>query len=160
MRYVIREKLFHLTEDSTITNESGQAMYQVQGQFLSIHHRLIIRDMNGTEAASVYKHLISLTPTFEITRNGQDFAEVRKKFFSPFIDRFTVDIPGLNDLEIEGSIFEHEYTIRSSGQEIAKITKAWLSLEATYGVEIAANQDDVLILACVLALDLSEDSEH
>jgi uncharacterized protein YxjI len=30
----------------------------------------------------------------------------------------------------------------------------------TYAVDVAAGQDDLLILACVLALDLAEDRER
>ncbi len=58
------------------------------------------------------------------------------------------------------SLFEHEYTISRGGQVVAEVSKQWFSLTDTYGVDIAAGQDDPLILACVLALDLAEDREH
>src|SRR5256885_4938195 len=107
MRYLIREKLFRLGEDSTILTETGEPIFEVDGKVLSLHHRLIIRDRNGNEVASVHQRLIALRPTYEITRGGQDIAEVRKHLISPFVDRFTVDIPGPNDLHMTGSIFEH-----------------------------------------------------
>ena len=160
MRYVIREKIFRLTEDSVITDDAGHPVWHVDGKMFSLHSRLFIRDQAGNEMAQVYRRLIALTPTFEITRQGQEFAEIRKHFFSPFIDRYTIDIPGPDDFEVTGSLLEHEYTISRGGQVVATITKQWLSLAATYGVEIAPGQDDVLILAAVLALDLAEDSEH
>ncbi len=87
-------------------------------------------------------------------------AEVRKHLISPFVDRFTVDIPGPNDLHITGSLFEHEYTFSQNGMAVATVSKRWFSLTDTYGVDIAPGQDDLLILACVLALDLAEDSER
>jgi uncharacterized protein YxjI len=71
-----------------------------------------------------------------------------------------VDIPGPDDLEVQGNFLEHEYTIARGGQVIATASKRWISLTATYGVDIAPGQDDVLILASVLALDLVEDEEH
>src|SRR2546430_1832133 len=110
MRYLIREKFFRLGEDSTIMNEAGQPILEVDGKVLSLHNRLIVRDMNGNEVAGVHRKLIALRPTYEITRGGQEYAEVRKHLISPFVDRFTVDIPGPDDLEITGSIFEHEFT--------------------------------------------------
>jgi uncharacterized protein YxjI len=43
---------------------------------------------------------------------------------------------------------------------VAAVTKAWISLTDTYGVDIAPGEDDLLILATVLALDLTEDEER
>jgi uncharacterized protein YxjI len=43
---------------------------------------------------------------------------------------------------------------------VATISKRWFSVRDTYAVDIAANEDDLLILASVLALDLAEDRER
>jgi uncharacterized protein YxjI len=160
MRYVIREKFFRLGEDSTILNEAGQPIFEVDGKVLSLHNRLIIRDRSGNEVANVHRRLLALRPTYEISRAGQPTAEVRKHLISPIVSRFTVDLPGPDDLHITGSLFEHEYTITRAGQVVATVSKRWFTLRDTYGVEIAPGQDDVLILACVLALDLAEDRER
>ncbi len=160
MRYVIREKIFRLGEDSVIMNEAGQPVLTVDGKVLSLHNRLIVRDMAGNELLQVHRRLIALRPTYEITRGGQELAEVRKHLISPFVDRFTVDIPGPDDLHITGSLFEHEYTFSQGGMVVATVSKRWFSLSETYGVDIAPGQDDVLILASVLALDLAADRER
>ena len=157
MRYVIREKLFHLAEDSAITDEAGRPVFRVDGKIFSLHHTLVMRDMAGNEVATVRQHMIALTPTFEITRAGQELGEVRKKLFSPFIERFTIDIPGPDDLEVSGSLFEHEFTVSRQGAVVATISRAWVSLSASYGVDIAPGEDDALILATTLALDLVQD---
>lgn len=160
MRYLIRETFFHITEDSTITDENGQPVFQVNGKLFSIHNTVVMRDMAGNEAATIRKHLIALRPTYEITHEGQEVAEVRKHLFTPFVDRFTVDIPGPDDLEIQGSIFAHEFTIHRGGEVVATISKRWISLTDTYAVDVAPGQNDVLVLASVLALDLAEDAER
>jgi uncharacterized protein YxjI len=160
MRYTIREKFFRLGEDSTILNEAGQPVFEVDGKVLSLHDRLIVRDLAGNEVLTIHRRLITLLPTYEITRGADTLATLRKHLFSPFVDRFTVDIPGPDDLEMTGSLFEHEYTISRGGQVVAVVSKRWFSLTETYGVDIAPGQDDPLILACVLALDLAEDRER
>jgi uncharacterized protein YxjI len=160
MRYVIREKFFRLTEDSTITDEAGRPVFAVQGRLFSLHHTLVMRDMAGREVATVSKRLIALRPTYEISWHGQEVAEVRKKLLSPFIDRFTIDIPGPDDFSVAGSIFDHNFTISRAGQVVATVSKQWLTLTDTYGVDIAPGQNDALILASVLALDLAEDEER
>jgi uncharacterized protein YxjI len=159
MRYVIREKLFRLTDDSAITDESGQAVFQVLGKLFSVRDRLTIRDMAGNEVAQIARKLIALTPTYEITRNGQEIAAMRKRFFTPFGARFAINIPGPANMEMRGNILEHEFTISQSGAVIATVSKRWISISATYGVETVPGQDDVLILACVLAMDLAKDRE-
>ena len=160
MRYAIREKLFHLGEDSAITDETGRPVFQVDGKIFSLHHTLVMRDMTGAEVATVRQHMIALTPTFEITRAGMELAEVRKKLFSPFIERFTIDIPGPDDLEVAGSLFEHEFTVSRQGAVVATVSRAWISLTASFGVDIAPGEDDALILATVLALDLVQDEQQ
>ena len=160
MRYIIREKFFRFGEDSTITDESGQPVIQVDGKVLSIHHTLVLRDLMGNELATVKKQLIALGQTYQITRHGQEAARVHKKIISPFVDRFTVDVPGTEELHVTGSIFEHNFSIKRGEQVVAAVSKRWISLTETYGVEIAPGQDDLLLLATVLAIDLAEDEER
>ncbi len=160
MRYVIREKFFHLGEDSVITNEYGQPLYQVDGKVFSLRNTVVLKDLMGNELATVKKQLIAFTPTYHITRHGQEAATIRKKIFSPFVDRFTVDIPGPDDLYVTGSLLEHNFTMQRDGQIVATVSKRWLTITDTYGVETAPGEDDILILATVLAMDLAEDQEE
>ncbi len=160
MRYIIRERFFRLGEDSDITDESGRRVLQVDGKVLSLHNRLVLRDPAGNEVAQVHRKLIALRPTYEISAGGRELAEVRKHFFTPFGDRFTIDIPGPDDLEMAGNLLDHEFTIRRGGQTVATVSKHWFTLRDTYGVDIAPGEDDLLILASVLALDLAEDRER
>src|SRR5690349_15076902 len=72
MRYAIREKFIHLGEDSDITDESGNAVFHVDGKVFTIHDRLVVRDMRGEEVANIHRRLIALRPTYEIERQGQE----------------------------------------------------------------------------------------
>ncbi|HEX9035991.1 MAG TPA: LURP-one-related family protein [Ktedonobacterales bacterium] len=160
MRYIIREKFFHLGEDSQITDESGAPVYEVDGKILSLHNTLTVRDMRGEVVATVKRQLLALTPTYTIERPGVEPAQVRKHFINLLGDRFTIDIPGPHDLELDGNLFEHEYRVTRDGAVVATVSKRWIALTDTYGVETAPGQDDMLILASVLALDLAEDRER
>ena len=160
MRYVIRERFFRLGEDSDITDESGQPVLHVDGKVLTLRDRLVLRDPSGREVAEVQRKLIALRPKYEISVGGQEVAEVRKHFFTPFRDSFTIDIPGPEDLEMTGNLLDHEFTIRRGDQTVATVSKRWFTLRDTYGVEVAEGEDNLLILASVLALDLAEDRER
>ena len=156
--YVIREKLFGFGQDSDITDETGRPVLRVDGK--ALRDRLVLRDLDGREVAGVKRKLVALRPTYEIEIDGRDAATVRKKLFTPFVDRYTVDIPGPDDLELVGDLFDHDFTVRRGGTVVATASKAFFSLRDTYGVDIAPGEDELLILAAVLALDLAEDRER
>jgi uncharacterized protein YxjI len=158
--YLIRERFFRLGEDSQITDEQGRAAFEVDGKVLSLRDRLIIRDPEGREVAQVHRKLAALRPTYKVTIGGEEAAEVRKRLFTPFGDRFTIDVPGPDDLEMAGDLFDHEFTIRRGDQTVATVSKRWFSMRDIYAVEVTPGQDDLLILASVLALDLAEDQER
>jgi uncharacterized protein YxjI len=141
--YLIRERFFRLGEDSDITDEHGQPVLQVDGKVLSLRNRLVLRDPEGREVAQVQRKLVAMRPTYQISIAGQEAAEVRKRLFTPF-----------------GDLLDHEFTIRRGDQVVATVSKRWFSARDVYAVEIAPGQDDLLILASVLALDLAEDQER
>jgi uncharacterized protein YxjI len=158
--YVIRERMFRLGEDSDITDEAGRPVLQVDGKVLSLRNRLVLRDPAGREVGQVHRKLAALRPAYEITIDGQNVAEVCRHLFTPFGERFTIDVPGPSDMEISGDLLGHEFTIERDGQTVATISKRWLSVTASYAVDVGPGEDDVLILASVLALDLAIDAEH
>jgi uncharacterized protein YxjI len=158
--YVIRERMFRMGEDSDITDEAGQPVLHVDGKVMSLHNRLVLQDPSGREAGQVHRKLAALRPTYEITIGGQDVAEVRKHLFTPFGERFTIDVRGVGDLEINGDLLSHEFTIGRDGRTVATISRRWLTMTTSYAVDVAPGEDDVLILASVLALDLAIDAEH
>lgn len=159
-RYVIRERFLRLGEDSEITDESGRPVLQVDGKVLTLRDRLVISDTAGQEVATVHRKLVALRPSYEIKVRGEEAADVRKHFFTPFRDRFTIDIPGPDDLEMRGDLLDHEFTVTRGDDTMATVTKRWLSIRDTYGVDVAAGEDDLLILAAVLALDLAQERER
>jgi uncharacterized protein YxjI len=154
VRYIIQEKLIAFGDDSTIKNDKGQPVFDVDGKALSLLNTIVVHDMEKNKVVTIKQKLPSITPTYEITREGQEPAKVSKHLISPFADRYTVDIPGSDDLQMKGSVTQHEYTISMKDQVIATISKSWFKELESYGVDIAPDQDDVLILACVLVLDL------
>ena len=59
-----------------------------------------------------------------------------------------------------GNLLDHEFTIKRGDQTVATVSKRWLSMRDTYAVDVAPGEDDLLILASVLALDLAQDQER
>jgi uncharacterized protein YxjI len=95
--------------------------------------------------------------TYEIRIGGEKAAEARKKLFTPFRDKFTIDVPGPESLTMKGDLLDHEYVVERGGRDVAAVSKRWLTIRDTYAVQIAAGQDPLLIIGSVLALDLALD---
>ena len=50
---------------------------------------------------------------------------------------------------------EHDYTFTRNGEDVAYVSKKWFSLSDSYGVEVAKGEDDVLILASTVVIDMA-----
>jgi uncharacterized protein YxjI len=97
--------------------------------------------------------VLSWGKTYQIFHGGDLAAVVKKELFSLFHHRFTVDVPGPDDLEAEGNFTDHDYTISRYGKVVATVSKKWFSFADTYGIEIANDEDQVLLLACAVVID-------
>jgi len=158
--YVIRERFFSIGDDFDVLDEHGTKVYHVDGKVLSVRDKVSIESPGGEELATVHRHLVALRPTYEIRIGGEKAAEVRKKLFTPFREKFTIDVPGPDDLEMKGDLLDHEYVITRGGAEVASVSKRWLTIRDTYAVQVAEGIEPLLIVGSVLALDLALDRER
>lgn len=155
MRYTLRQDLIGFGDDFTIKNADGDEVYRVDGKaFTLLREKLSFEDMAGRELAFIRSKLIALTDSYEILRDGKVAAVVKKDLINLFRCGFTVDVPGPDDLEAQGSLLDHEYTFTRGGKTVATVSKKWFAIRDTYGVEIADGEDPVLILASAVVIDL------
>lgn len=162
MRYLLKQKFWSWGDDFTIKDEAGNDAFFVDGKVFTIGNKLSFQDMNGNELAFIRQKLLSWGPTYEITRDGALAAVVKKHLFTLFRCKFTVDVPGPNDLEAQGSFLDMEYSLTRGGRQVAEVSKRWFSWTDTYGVEINHTEDPVLILASVVVIDMvcHADNKH
>jgi uncharacterized protein YxjI len=155
MRYLLKQKLFSFGDDFTIKDDNGNAVYQVDGKaFTLLREKLSFEDMQGKELAFIRERIISLTPSYEILSNGDVAAVVKKDLINLFRCGFTVDVPGPDDLEAQGSLLDHEYTFTRGSRTVATVSKRWFSFTDTYGVDVEPGEDPVLILASTVIIDM------
>ena len=154
MRYVMRQKLLSLADNFTIKNEQEQDVFLVKGKVFSFGDKLSFQDLAGNELVFIDQRLLNWSPTYELWKGDELLAVVKRELFSFIHHRFTVDVPGPNDLEAEGDFLDHEYTISRGGSVVATVSKRWFSWADTYGIEIADSEDDVLVLATAVVVDM------
>lgn len=153
MRYVLKQNWLSWGDSFVIEDEQGHAAFTVQGAVFSWGNHLTITDAAGAEVAEVKQIVLSWGHEYEIYRSGVLAARVSKDWFTPFTARFSIDVPGPDDLEAEGDFFDCEYEFRRGNQTIALVSKKWFSWTDTYGVEMLPAADPLLILASIVVID-------
>jgi uncharacterized protein YxjI len=155
LRYVLKQKLFAWGDDFHIQDETGNDAFFVDGKAFSFGDQLSFQDLNGNELAYIKQKLLAWGPTYEIYRAGVQVAVVKKELFSFLHHTFNIDVPGPNDLQARGNFLDYEYSFRRGDTEVARVSKQFFNWTDTYGVEIAPHEDDILILASTVVVDLA-----
>lgn len=154
-RYKIRQNLISIGDDFWIENEEGKKAFKVDGKVLRIRKTLVFEDAKGKKLAQIQERLLTIKDTMVIEdADGKDIATVKKALIAPFRDRWDVKVKDGPDLDVQGNILDHEYTIKQGRDKVAEISKKWFRLTDTYGVEIDPGQNDILILAIAVAIDM------
>ena len=153
MRYQMKQKVWSFGDDFTIKDDLGRDIYLIDGKMFSIGDKLSFKDMNGIELAYIEQKLLSLKKTYRVYRDGELFANIVKEW-SFIRDKFTVDVPGPNDYEVQGDFWDHEFSFVRSGRQVAQISKKFFSWSDSYGVDIVDGEDDIVILATAVVIDL------
>jgi uncharacterized protein YxjI len=151
----MQQKLIAIGKDFWIENEQGQKAFKVDGKALRIRDTLLFKDPQGNELCKIQEKKVRVKKTMEIEGpDGQVLAKVKKAIITPVRDRWTVKIGGGPDLEIQGNILDHEYRIGEGRQKVGEVSKKWFRVRDMYGVEVAEGQNDALILAITVAVDM------
>ena len=152
--YQMREKLVSIGDDYWIENNRGEKVFKVDGKALRVRQTLIFEDRSGRELAKIQERMLRVKDSMEVEGPGGDqMAMVKKALIAPLRERWTVKIKGGPDLQVQGNILDHEYTIGEGRDKVAEVSKKWFRLRDTYGVEIEVGQDDILILAVTACID-------
>ena len=154
-RYKMREKLVSFGNDFWIEDESGRRAFKVDGKMLRVRDTLFFEDVSGNELCKIQQRVVTVrdTMTIQDPRDGI-LATAKKALITPLRDRWTVKVGNGPDLEVQGNILNFQYTIGDGACRVAEISKLWFRLADTYGVEIQPGQNDIVILAVTVAIDM------
>jgi len=159
-RYKIRQKLISIGDDFWIEDRRGEKVYKVDGKALRIRKTLEFEDAKGKKLAQIKERLLAVKDTMVIEdARGRDIATVKKALIAPLRDKWNVNVRGGDDLVVQGNILDLEYDIRQGRRKVAEVSKKWFTLTDTYGVEIEEGQNDILILAVAVAIDMMAHDE-
>jgi uncharacterized protein YxjI len=149
----MREKLFSIGDDFWIENDAGDKAFKVNGKALRLRRTLVLETPAGEELFTVQEKKLSVRDKMQVERNGKTVATIKRALVRPLRDRYSIEVEGGADLEAKGNIVDHEYEFKRDGDKVAEVSKRWFRVRDTYGVEIALDTDDALILACTVCID-------
>ena len=152
-KYQMREKLFAIGDDYWIETDGGERAFKVNGKAVRIRDTFVLETPGGDELFRIQEKKLSVRDKMEIERGGHTVATVKKALVSPLRDRFSIDVEDGEDMEAKGNIVDHEYKIERDGDKVAEVSKRWFRVRDTYGIEIAPDQEDALILAVTVCID-------
>lgn len=160
-RYVVKQKALALGESFTIEcveNSNQHKAFQVHGTPIPLLDKLSFRDASGNELLFLQEKLVKVRDAMTIYQGTEkkEAAKVQKTLPGSLLDHFRIYVTGEPEMETEGRCRDYEYVLDWKAQQIARISKQWdwiKGLEA-YGVEIEPEQNDVLILAIAVCVDL------
>jgi uncharacterized protein YxjI len=154
-RYQMRQKLVSFGDDFWIENDQGQKTFKVDGKMLRVRDTLFFEDRSGNELCKIQTKVARIKDSMEIEGpRGERLAMVKKALITPLRDRWVVKVGNGPDLDVQGNILDHEYNIGEGRDKIAEVSKKWFRIRDTYGVQVEQGQNDVLLLAVTVAIDM------
>jgi uncharacterized protein YxjI len=152
--YQMRQKMVAIGDDFWIENDRGEKVYKVDGKALRVRQTLILEDAHGKELYKIQERMLRVKDSMEVEdSNGGQVAMVKKAMITPIRERWVVKIKNGPDLDVQGNILDHEYSIGEGRDKVAEVSKKWFRVRDTYGVSIDPGQDDALILAVAVCID-------
>lgn len=156
MRMYFKQRFFSWFDSYDIYDEQGNTLYVVKGQ-LAWGHCLKIFDTYGNEVGTVKERVLTFLPKFEVYLGNQYLGCISKEF-TFFKPKYDIDYNGWH---IDGSVMEWEYEITNAmGYMVASISKELFHLTDQYVIDVPNQQDALIVLMFVLAIDAEKCSRN
>jgi len=155
-RYIMRQRLMALGQDFYINNAAGQPCFKIDGKVRLVKESLKFRDMQGNLLYKLDEKVLRIRESFDILYpDGRLAAKVHNAIIDPLRERFKIELPGGEEMMTMGKVIWAQYDIQRGGQQVAKISKqfSWIGRDQ-YVVDVLHGQDDCLILAITVVIDM------
>ena len=155
-RYIMRQRVFALGQDFNINNAAGQPVYKIHGKVRMVKEALKFSDMQGNLLYQLDERVIRIRESFDILKpDGSLAAKVHNAIVDPLRERFTIEIPGGENMMTMGKVIWAQYDIKRGNKPVGRISKAfsWIGRDQ-YVVDVLQGENDCLILAITVVIDM------
>jgi uncharacterized protein YxjI len=159
MRFLVRDRLLGLGEDYWIENDHGDKVFLVDGKAMRLRDTFELKDTEGRVLVDIHQKMFALRDTMVIERNGEPVARIKRRRLSLLRNHYRVSLAdGSTELDVSGKILDREFAIEYDGELLAVISRRWLRVRETYGVDVVREDADpaLLIAVAVCVIHLAE----
>jgi uncharacterized protein YxjI len=154
-RYMMKQRMFAFGDNFWIENERGKQCFKVDGKMMRVRDTLLFEEKDGTEHCKIQQKVARIKDSVKVDDpHDKELAMVKMALITPVRERWVVKMGNGPDLEVQGNILDHEYTIGEGRDKIAEVSKRWFRVRDSYGVQIEQGQDDLTLLAVTVAIDM------
>jgi uncharacterized protein YxjI len=158
--FVVREARLPIGDDYVIELDPGGRVFVVDGKLLSVRASLTIKDIDGVEAFHIQGTLLGVNNVLTVSRHGAKIATVRKQPPEAGHEQYVVELPGSEYVEVLGSPAQRAYKLAFHDYVVASIVHTWMPIGSGFRVHIMPGQDDGVVLAVVICLDVMSRHER
>lgn len=152
----MRERLFSVGDDYWIEDADGRKVFLVDGKAMRLRDTFELKDARGRILVEIRQKLLSLRDTMLIERDGEQLARIKRKRLSLLRNHYRVTLADGTELDVSGRILDREFAIEYDGELLAQISRRWLTVRDTYGIDVVREDADTALLiavsVCVIVL--------
>ncbi|MER5275351.1 LURP-one-related family protein [Streptomyces sp. NPDC002809] len=161
MRLLVRERLFGIGDDYWIEDADGRKVFLVDGKAMRVRDTFELKDAQGRLVVEIKQKLLSLRDTMLIERDGEQLAKVKRKRLSLLRNHYRVTLVDGTELDVSGKILDREFAVDYDGELLAQISRRWLTVRDTYGIDIVREDADAgLLIAVAVCVIVLAEKEH
>ena len=158
MRFLVYDRLLGFGDDYWIEDEHGSKVFLVDGKAMRLRDTFEIKDTHGRVLIDIHQKMFALRDTMVIEREGDALATIRRKRLSLLRNHYRVALVDGTELDVSGKILDREFAVEYDGELLAVISRRWLHVRETYGVDVVRDDADpaLLIAVAVCVIHLAE----
>ncbi|MBW8739758.1 MAG: LURP-one-related family protein [Streptomyces turgidiscabies] len=164
MRFLVRDRLLGIGDDYWIEDQHGTRVYLVDGKAMRLRDTFELKDTQGRVLIDIHQKMFALRDTMVIERDGDPLATIRRKRLSLLRNHYRVSLVDGTELDVSGKILDREFAVDYNGELLAQISRRWLHIRETYGVDVVRDDADpallIAVAVCVIHLAEKEHTEH
>ncbi|MFG3656583.1 LURP-one-related/scramblase family protein [Streptomyces sp. NPDC047706] len=149
MRFLVRERLLGFGDDYWIEDDRGDKAYLVDGKAMRLRDTFELKDTQGKVLADIRQKMFALRDTMLIERDGEPLARIRRKRLSLLRNHYKVVLVDGTELDVSGKILDREFAVEYDGELLAVISRRFLHVRETYGVDVVRDDADPALLIAV-----------
>ncbi|GAA4796271.1 LURP-one-related/scramblase family protein [Streptomyces ziwulingensis] len=158
MRFLVYDRLLGFGDDYWIEDDRGNKVYLVDGKAMRLRDTWELKDTRGRVLIGIHQKMFALRDTMVVERGGEPLATLRRKRLSLLRNHYRVALADGNELDVSGRIVDREFAIEYDGELLAVVSRRWLTLRDTYGLDVVRDDVDpaLLIALTVCVIHLAE----